>query len=136
MEFEYLFSLPDKASFFKLFETTHWNKGYKRNEGELYTAIQNSWCTVSVYTDGRLVGFGRVISDGVLHALIVDLIVAPEYQLNGIGKTILRIMVSELKLAGINDILLFSAKGKKDFYKKNGFTERAIDAPGMEYDNK
>jgi len=135
MQIEYVNDLPGRDSFFSLFETTNWNKGYKRNEEELYTAIQHSWLTVSAYADGVLIGFGRALSDGVLHALIVDMIIAPGYQSNGIGSAILNRLTFELKRSGINDILLFCANGKKDFYLKNGFTERPAGAPGMEYNN-
>lgn len=87
---------------------------------------------VSVYKEKSLIGFGRVLSDGILHAFIVDLIVDPHYQGCGIGKMILNNLVDKCKLAGIPDIQLFCANGKKEFYTKQGFRPRPDGAPGME----
>jgi GNAT superfamily N-acetyltransferase len=102
------------------------------DEKQLYEAITHSWYMVSAYHDDVLVGFGRIISDGVLHALIIDVIVLPEYQLNGIGRAIMNRLVDECRTSNIKDIQLFCAKGKTVFYEKLGFSRRPDDAPGME----
>jgi len=124
---------PDKIEYYNLFETTGWNSEYRISPGLLYETINNSWFLVCVYNDARLIGFGRVISDGVLHALIVDLIIAPDVQRCGIGKLILNELVTKCKSAAIPDIQLFSSKGKAGFYLKQGFRTRPTDAPGMEF---
>ncbi|WP_051697771.1 GNAT family N-acetyltransferase [Prevotella sp. 10(H)] len=128
---QYKAELPDADSFFELFRTTGWSS--TKQKEELFEAISNSWYSLSAYSNDRLVGFGRIISDGNLHAFIVDLIVLPEYQGQGIGKKILNDLTAEAKNKGINDIQLFCAKGKKDFYLKNNFEERPENAPGMQY---
>lgn len=128
---EYKCDIPEINSFFELFRTTGWSPGKQKEE--LSEAINNSRYSVSAYLDNTLVGFGRIISDGNLHAFIVDLIVLPEYQGKGIGKAILKKLVGEARKKGINDIQLFCAKGKRDFYIRNGFIERPEDAPGMQY---
>jgi GNAT superfamily N-acetyltransferase len=130
---EYKNNIPDKDAFYKLFETTNWNAEEGKSSDDLYSAIKNSWFLVSVYNEEDLIGFGRVISDGYLHAFIVDLIVAPQHQKCGTGSRILNCLVEKIKQAGINDIQLFCAKGKKLFYLNNNFVERSQDAPGMEY---
>ncbi len=123
--------LPTAESFYELFETTGWNTERKDKE-QLYKAIQNSWYTLSAYSDETLVGFGRIISDGSLHAFIVDLIISPVFQDKGLGTILLKKLVNQAISQGISDIQLFCAKGKKDFYLKNGFMERTSDAPGMQ----
>lgn len=128
----YTNALPEKSRYFKLFDTTGWNLEYQLDEDRLYEAIQHSWCAVSAFHDDLLVGFGRAISDGVLHAMIVDLIVHPNYQGQGIGSRILNEFVEQCRLSGVRDIQLFCAKGKAGFYEKNGFVPRPTDAPGME----
>lgn len=133
MKLKISYSAPDKVDYFSLFESTGWNKEYKLSPGLLFEAINNSWFYVCVYNDERLIGFGRVISDGILHALIVDLIVAPEFQKCGIGKLMLKELVTKCKASGISDIQLFCAKGKESFYLKQGFKPRSTDSPGMEY---
>lgn len=125
-------TLPDVEDFFALFESTGWNEEYGLDMHELHLAIHNSWRMCTVYDDDKLVGFGRVISDGKLHALITEMIILPGYQGRGIGKEILRILNDFCVKANIRDIQLFSAKGKAGFYEKYGFTRRPQDAPGME----
>jgi GNAT superfamily N-acetyltransferase len=95
-------------------------------------AIQNSWYALSIYYSNNLAGFGRIIADGVHHALIVDLIVHPDYQGKGLGTLILDRLVKKCKENNIRDIQLFAAKGKSDFYEKFGFEKRPADAPGMQ----
>ncbi len=124
--------IPDKKAFFDLFLTTDWNEKYRLDADELFTAIKQSWYTVSAYDSGRLVGFGRIICDGVVHALILDMIVHPSYMRRGIGTKILDNLVKKCREHNIRDIQLFCAKNKAAFYRKNGFVPRSGDAPGME----
>ena len=73
-------TLPDINDYWDLFQTTGWNKEYNFSIQDLNKAIQNSWYSISVYDSDKLIGFGRIIADGVHHALIVDLIIHPDYQ--------------------------------------------------------
>lgn len=125
-------ALPDKNEYFALFLTTGWNTQYRASPDEVEQANANSWLTVSAYDGDKLVGFGRVLTDFVLHAMIFDMIVLPEHQGHGIGTLILDRLVSRCKALGIRDIQLFCARGKRGFYEKNGFEVRAEDAPGMQ----
>ncbi len=124
--------VPQTEKFMGLFLTTGWNDSYQLNKAEMKKALENSWYTYSVYDEKKLIGFGRIICDGIVHALILDLIIIPEYQGQGIGKTILTRLVNQCKKHRVRDIQLFSAKNKADFYKKSGFTLRPELSPGME----
>jgi GNAT superfamily N-acetyltransferase len=124
---------PEKNEYFQLFDTTGWNTKYQMTASELQQAISNSWYAVSAYSGNRLVGYGRIISDGLQHALLLDIIVLPEFQGRGIGGTILKKLVDRCLQSRICDIQLFSARGKTVFYERNGFVVRPPDAPGMEY---
>lgn len=129
----YKTGFPPAEQFAFLFETTGWNANYQLSLDELALALTNSWLGISVYSQDRLVGFGRVVTDEVMHAMIYDLIVHPEYQNQGIGSQILEILVQACLDAGIKDIQLFCANGKTSFYEKRGFVRRAEDAPGMQF---
>jgi GNAT superfamily N-acetyltransferase len=124
--------LPDKDEYFALFNTTGWNADYRASAEDLERTNRNSWLSLSAYEGDRLVGFGRVVTDFVLHAMIYDMIVLPEYQGQGIGTLILQALLKRCKEQGIKDIQLFCAKGKRTFYERNGFVARAEDAPGMQ----
>jgi GNAT superfamily N-acetyltransferase len=133
MELEYRESLPDPQACFALFESTGWNREYGLTPQELHMAAQRSWFLLAVYRQGRLAGIGRVISDGVLHALIVDVIVLPEYQGTGIGTAILTRLIERCRAARIRDVQLFCARGKAPFHRRLGFADRPADAPGMDF---
>ena len=129
----YTDAVPDSQQYMRLFETTGWNEVYKLSPGEFSTLLQRSWYMVSAYHKQRLIAVGRMVSDGVLYAMIYDMIVDPSYQNRGIGTVILEKLVERCKACGIRDIQLFSAKGKGTFYLERGFIERPADAPGMRY---
>ncbi len=132
MNIRYVDVNPETEAYEGLFLTTGWNEKYRFTRDELGEAISHSWYAVSAYEGSRLVGYGRVISDGVHHAFIVEMIVEPEWQGRGIGSAILRMILDKCCAHRIRDIQLFAAKGKAGFYEKHGFTLRASDAPGMQ----
>lgn len=132
MKIRYGNFLPDKDAFFNLYETTGWNSNRLYSAEELYQAITNSWYVISVYEKERLIGFGRIISDGVYQTFIGDVMVDPDFQNRGIGSEIMRLLVEKCEVSGIKWIQLTSARGKTDFYRKFGFEERPEDGPGMQ----
>ena len=123
---------PTPAEYFALFEATGWNDSYHLTPLDLAKALKGSVFMVSAYDEGRLVGFGRVVTD-FIHAMIYDLIVAPDHQHQGIGGEILDRLVGRCYEAHIRDIQLFCATGKREFYERHGFQARPDDAPGMQY---
>ncbi len=133
MTFQYRTDPPSAEQFWRLFLTTGWNKEYLLSAEEYLQALRLSWYLVCVYEGERLVGFGRLVSDQVVHAMIYDLIVDPEFQNQGIGGEILDQLVQYCKQAQIRDIQLFCARGKRSFYEKRGFVARPADAPGMQF---
>lgn len=98
------------------------------------TGINNSACIVSAICKGKTVGMARVVSDGGYVVLLVDVIVLPEFQGKGIGKTMLNKVMEYIKssLAEGEGVFvnLMAAKGKEAFYKQFGFMERPTDQLG------
>lgn len=123
---------PTPDQYFALFQTTGWNEDYHLTPYDLGKALDKSAFMVAVYDDGRLIGFGRVVTD-TIHAMIYDLIVAPDHQRQGIGGEILERLMKHCREAHVYDIQLFCAAGKREFYERHGFVARPDDAPGMQY---
>lgn len=92
--------------------------GKLRKSEELERAFHNSQLKLFAYDGNRLVGTGRVLSDGVWRAVIYDVAVLPEYRGKGIGSTLIRELVER---AGVDIIMLFAAPGKEQFYERFGF---------------
>ena len=132
MRIDYRQEIPAEAEYFELFESTGWNAEYGLSPRQLREAINGSWALIAAYDGGRLIGSGRIVSDGVFHALVVDLIVLPQYQGQGIGTAIMRRLLDCARAKRIRDVQLFCAKGKAEFYQKLGFRARPADAPGMD----
>lgn len=124
---------PQIDKYYELFLSTGWNEKFKLSKEELALALSCSYYTVSAYQNEKLVGFGRIVSDGILHAMIYEMIVDPACQRKGIGAQILKMLLEKCDSAGIRDVQLFCAKGKRVFYEKFGFQARPDDAPGMQY---
>ena len=128
----YSTAAPPIDMYFHLFESTGWNVEYRLSKEELETSLRNSFHFISVYDEDRLVGFGRIVSDGILHAMIYEMIVLPDYQNRGIGSEVLERLLKKCREKNIRDVQLFCAKGKRTFYEKHGFEARPNDAPGMQ----
>ena len=79
-----------------------------------------------------LIGMGRVISDGVLHAFVTEMIVHESMRGLGVGAELLRRIVERTVGRGITDTQLFAAAGRQRFYERNGFVARPGNAPGMQ----
>jgi GNAT superfamily N-acetyltransferase len=116
MTITYQTSLPEKKQFYSLFRTTGWKVAELFSEDKMYVAITNSWYTISAYDGEKLVGFVRVISDGIYQCYIGDMIVEPDYQRRGIGSQILKLLLDKCKLEGMVWVQLTSAIGKAEFY--------------------
>jgi GNAT superfamily N-acetyltransferase len=81
-------------------------------------AFSASHTTVFAWHAGRLIGFGRAISDGMYQAAIYDVAVVPEYQAKGVGTRIMQSL-----LAGLShcNIILYASPGKEGFYRSLQF---------------
>lgn len=51
-------------------------------------ALDNTFYSVSVYNDNKIVGYGRMIEDAICFLYIQDIMVKPEYQGNKFVKRI------------------------------------------------
>lgn len=87
-------------------------------------SLNNSLYTVIAVENNQTVGMGRLIGDGMYY-MIVDVIVKPNYQKNGIGRNIINRLVEyvdkETPVGGRSSIQLIAEKGKENFYAKIGF---------------
>lgn len=114
-----------------LFASTGWTDVIQLEERKLHDAVSGSWKVLSAYRDGKLVGMGRLVSDGHFQAFLCDLIVLPEYRGKGIGSELLKRLLILCRDKQLLSVHLFSARGKSGFYAAHGFQPRPDDAPGM-----
>lgn len=98
-----------------------WRDDY--DEDFIPAMIAGSFRFAAAYDDGRLVGMGRAISDGVSDAYIQDVVVLGEYRGRGIGVRLVGLLTDSLHAAGIDWIGLIGEPGTGDFYRRLGFED-------------
>ena len=91
-------------------------------------ALENTFYSVSVYDDGKIIGYGRIIGDTICFLYIQDIMVKPDCQGNKIGTMIMNKLldkVEEIKKENPDlRVYLGATKGKESFYEKFGFVKR------------
>ncbi|MGD8836515.1 MAG: GNAT family N-acetyltransferase [Desulfobacteraceae bacterium] len=90
-----------------------------REPEKLKIAAENSYTVCSVYIDEIIIGFGRAISDSQYQSAIYDVVVLPEFQNQGVGKSIMEALLEKLPKSA--PVLIFVAPGKQNFYRRFGF---------------
>jgi aspartate racemase len=129
---EYLAELPTPDEFERLFRASGWSEALEIPGDRLAASLPHAWYSICARLRGQIVGMGLVLSDAVLHALIVDVIVTPEMRDHGVGTAIMKRLIARCEEAGVLQVQLFSARGKREFYERFGFAARPQDGPGME----
>jgi ribosomal protein S18 acetylase RimI-like enzyme len=90
-----------------------------REPEKLKIAAENSYTVCSAYAEQKIIGFGRAISDGHYQSAIYDVVVLPEFQNQGVGKSIMEALLEKLPKSAT--VLIFVAPGKQGFYRRFGF---------------
>lgn len=107
--------------YYKLRESVNW---LNFSPEQTKRALKNSIYSITVYDDEYIIAMGRLIGDGMYY-IVVDIIVCPEYQGNGIGTQILNRILRYVEEAtpenGRASVQLIAEKGKESFYQKFGF---------------
>lgn len=89
-------------------------------------AIRNGLFNVTAICDGKVVGMGRLVGDGAMYWYLQEIIVLPEYQGKGIGKSIVGRLLEHIRentIPGTGvEVGLTAVKGKEPFYEKFGFS--------------
>ena len=101
---------------------------------QIEIGLSNSTFIVVAMDNDIIVGMARIISDGGYVYFIVDVIVLPEYQRKGIGKTMMKMIMDfidrKLEDGHCIQIDLLAARGKEKFYEEFGFIRRPNDVFG------
>lgn len=98
-------------------------------------SIPNSRFITVGKCDGKTISMARAVGDGGYHLLVVDVIVHPDFQRQGIGKQMISQLLDFVKGGYVEPgetamVSLLSAKDKEPFYEKVGFVRRPNDERG------
>ncbi len=115
----------DKAQLERLFLSVEWSSGHYPDK--LVTAMKNFETVYSAWDGDRLVGMICAMDDGIMTAYVHYLLVAPEYQGNEIGRTLVE-MVKE-KYTDYLRIVLVAYDAELNFYENCGFKKSDDSSP-------
>ncbi|MES5894215.1 GNAT family N-acetyltransferase [Bacillus cereus group sp. RP43] len=107
-----------------MYESLGWNS-LELSVNELEQMCKQSWYAIYVFDDQKLVGMGRVISDGVITGIICGVCVLPEYQSKGIGKEIVERLIRHCEQKRVIPQLM-CVEDLKSYYESIGFEEFSI----------
>lgn len=110
--------IPNIGQLMDLYNDVEWS-AYTDDKIKLKNAINNSLKVLTAWDDERLVGLIRVIGDGYTIIYIQDILILKNYQGQGIGSHLLKLILERYK--SIRQIVLMTEQTEKtiNFYQKN-----------------
>ena len=108
-----------------LYDAVGWGS-YDKKVSEI--ALANTMYSVLVYDNDKIIGYGRLIGDGICFMYIHDVMVEPKYQNQKIGSRIMNKLLEKINHIKLENpyvrVYLGASKGKEKFYEKFGFITR------------
>lgn len=97
--------------------------GWGRRESDYPAAFARYWATVSGRNSaGNLVAWCAILSDGVCHAVLLDVIVHPTWQRRGVGLALVRHAIAHIRAHHIPIVHVDFIPEHQPFYEACGFT--------------
>ena len=121
---------PHVAQLHELYQHEWWTQGRTREDVERMldgTTYVFGFCTDS---DNRLVGFARVLTDGVFKGMIFDVIVASPYRQTGLGARLMNAILEHPVLRTVRHLELYCLPEMMAFYEKWQFS---TEVSGVKY---
>ena len=105
---------------YTLYHRLRWINFLKLDKEQLVKAMEQSWYVIYAYDQGKLIGTGKVISDGIINGYLCGLGVDPDYRSKGIGTKISKLLVERCKNEELH-IQFFCEERLVPFYERMGF---------------
>ena len=101
-------------------KNTSWAKNRKIHD--LKTCLANSDVIVSLWSNNKILGFGRALSDGTYRSVLWDIVIDHNYQGKGYGKLIVNSLLEDKRIKQSKRIYLMTSN-QKEFYCQIGFDQ-------------
>jgi GNAT superfamily N-acetyltransferase len=86
----------------------------------LRTAVESSSYSVVALDDEQVVGFARAMSDEAFAVYVADILVRPDRQRQGIGRTLAEAILEHYPVERFHHQVLVAERGAEGFYRKLG----------------
>ncbi|MEK4485606.1 GNAT family N-acetyltransferase [Psychrobacillus sp. FSL H8-0484] len=111
-----------------LFKDAGWVRNTPEWQKEKFSLIfQNSTWAFTVWDNNQMIGMIRVLSDKIMAANIMDLVVLSEYRGKGIGKKLVALCLQKLPHG---DWFAHTSSNNFTFYEKCGFEVKDLSENG------
>lgn len=122
MEIEYFSETRDERDPIELYKALKWYNLPGYTESDIEKANKNSFYSVYAYDGYKLVGLGRVASDGLTAAVMSGICVRPDYRRRGIGEQIVTRLVYHCQSGKYQmNVQIFCEDSLRPWYEKQGF---------------
>lgn len=122
MEIEYFSETRYDSDVIELYKALEWYGLNGYTDEDIERANKNSFYSVYAYDGEKLVGLGRVASDGLTAAVMSGICVRPDYRKQGIGGQIVTRLVYYCQSGGNElSVQLFCEDSLIGWYEKQGF---------------
>ena len=101
-------------------KNTSWAKN--RTLKDLKHCLANSDVIVSLWSQNKILGFGRALSDGRYRSVLWDIVIDHKHQGKGYGKLIVNSLLESKRIKKSEKVYLMTSS-QKDFYCQIGFKE-------------
>ncbi len=89
---------------------------------DLKHCLANSDVIVSLWSNNKILGFGRGLSDGTYRSVLWDIVIDHHHQGKGYGKLIVNSLLDSKIIKDSEKVYLMTSN-QKDFYSQIGFKE-------------
>ena len=109
------------ADLHALYQGEWWSNGRSLEQTQRVVAGSQRVFGITRIDDDRLVGFARVLTDGVIKALIFDVIVAAGARRQGLAGALMQRIIDDPQLAAVRHVELYCRRELMPYYERFGF---------------
>ena len=101
-------------------KNSSWAKS--RNKKKLRQMIEKSSSIVTLWSEQKLIGFGRATSDWTYRATLWDIVIDEKHQKSGLGKLVVNALLQSRSVKNVEKVYLMTTYSK-EFYRSCTFQE-------------
>ena len=110
----------EPEAIFRLYHLAGWVTP-EDGDGWIPAMLRGSWAAAGAFADGKLIGFARIISDGVSDGYVQDVVVDPAWRRQGIAGKLVKTLTAHARESGIGWLGLIGVPGTESLYRSCGF---------------
>ncbi|MFC3884572.1 GNAT family N-acetyltransferase [Bacillus songklensis] len=113
----------DVKNLYDLYQQEWWTKGRKLND--IKEMLKHTSLVIGIQDAeaNELIGFGRVLTDYVYKALVLDIIVKGSHRKKGIGQYLMNYILQHHSLQHVRHFELYCRPEMEGFYELFGFSK-------------